>query len=90
MPPATFECLDECAGYLISRVAVMPSGVEVIDDPMAELVRRGIELRFLPNLWSLRDAVAASSLQFSMIRMRNATPSGETAIADGATSRSEA
>jgi hypothetical protein len=89
MPPVTFECLDECAGYFISRVAVVPSGVEVIDDAMAELLRRGIELRFLPNLWSLRNAVAASSLQFSMIRMRNATPSGETAIVDGATSRSE-
>jgi hypothetical protein len=74
MPPATFECLDECAGYFISRVAVVPSHVEVFEDPMAELLRRGAELRFLPNLWSLRDAVVASSLQFSLIRMRNASP----------------
>ena len=74
MPPATFECLDDCAGYFISHVAVVPSRVEVIDDPMAELLRRGVELRFLPNLWSLRDAVVASSLQFSLIRMRNAAP----------------
>lgn len=74
MPPATFECLDECAGYFISTVAVVPSRIEVFDDPMAELLRRGVELRFLPNLWSLRDAVVASSLQFSLIRMRNAAP----------------
>jgi hypothetical protein len=72
MPPATFESLDECAGYFVSRVAVVPAGVDVIDDPIAELLARGIELRFVPNLWPLRDAVVASSLQFSMIRMRNA------------------
>jgi hypothetical protein len=37
-------------------------------------MRRGVELRVLPTLWPLRDAVLESSLQFSMIRMRNATP----------------
>ncbi len=74
MPPVTFERLDECAGYFISRVAVVPSRVEFIDDPMAELLRRGVELRFLPDLWSLRDGVVASSLQFSLIRMPNAAP----------------
>jgi hypothetical protein len=74
MPPATFACLDECAGYFVSNVAVVPSGVEIVDDPIAELLRRGVELRFLPNLWPLRDAAVQSSLQFSLIRIRNATP----------------
>lgn len=74
MPPDTFECLDECAGYFVSRVPVAPARVQVFDDPIAELVRRGVELRFVPNLWSLRDAVVASTLQFSLIRMRNALP----------------
>ena len=73
LPPDTFECIDECAGYFVSRVAVVPARVEVIDDPIAELLKRGIELRFVPELWSLRDAVAASTLQFSIIRMRNAS-----------------
>ena len=73
MPPETFECLDECAGYFVSRVAVVPAGVEVFDDLPAELQRRGVDLRSVPNLWPLRDAVVASSLQFSIIRMRNAT-----------------
>ena len=50
--------------------------VEVIDDQMAELLRRGVELRLVPELWSLRDAVAASTLEFSVIRMRNAVRSG--------------
>ena len=74
MPPETFECLDACAGYYVSRVPVVPSRVEIFDDPLAELQRRGVELRVIPNLWPLRDAVVASSLQFSLIRMRNAAP----------------
>jgi hypothetical protein len=74
LPPETFECLDECAGYFVSRAAVVPAGVEVIDEPVAELLRRGVELRLLPHLWALHDAVAESSLRFSLIRMRNARP----------------
>ena len=74
LPPDTFECHDACAGYFVSRVPVVPDRVDAIRDPVAELLRRGVELRILPNLWSLRDAVAASTLQFSLIRMRNAVP----------------
>jgi hypothetical protein len=74
LPPETFECVDECAGYFVSREPVVPARVEVFEDPLAELLRRGVELRFVPNLWPLHDAVAASSLQFSLIRMRNALP----------------
>lgn len=74
LPPTTFECVDEGAGYFVSRVPVRPACVEVIDDPLAELMTRGVDLRIVPNLWPLRDAVVDSSLQFSMIRMRNARP----------------
>ena len=74
LPPDTFQSMDDCAGYWVSTVAVAPTHAEVIDDPLAELVRRGVELRVVPNLWPLRDAVAASTLLFSMIRMRNALP----------------
>ena len=70
----TFDCLDECAGYFVSRVPVVPRHVEPLDDPVAELGKRGVSLRLESNLWPLRDAVVASSLQFSMIRMRNALP----------------
>jgi hypothetical protein len=74
LPPETFESIDECAGYFVSRVAVAPVRVEIFDDPVSELHRRGVELRLESNLWPLRDTVIASSLQFSMIRMRNARP----------------
>ncbi|MDX6592470.1 MAG: hypothetical protein QOJ13_1666 [Gaiellales bacterium] len=33
---------------------------------------RGIDLRIVPSLWPLHDAVAGSTVGFSMIRMRNA------------------
>ena len=74
LPPETFECIDTCAGYFVSRLPVVPSRVDLIDDAIAELRRRNVELRVEPNLWRLRDAVAASSLLFSIIRMRNAEP----------------
>jgi hypothetical protein len=72
MPAATFECIDECAGYFVSHVPVVPVRVQAINDPLAELAKRGAEVRFLPDLSPLRDAVVASTLQYSLIRMRNA------------------
>jgi Family of unknown function (DUF6886) len=74
LPPQTFACLDECAGYFVSRRAVVPTQVQVVDDLLAALLGRGTELRFVPNLWPLRDAVVSSTLRFSLIRMRNALP----------------
>jgi len=74
LPLEPFECIDACAGYFISRVPVLPSRVEVFDDLVAELRQRGVDLRIVPILWPLRDAVVASSQQVSMIRMHNALP----------------
>ena len=83
MPPETFACVDDCAGYHVSHVAVVPERVEVLDDPIAELVRRGVELRVLPSLFALRDDVVKSTLRFSNIRMRNAAPSPSPAPIEG-------
>jgi len=74
LPPETFACMDECAGYFVSRRPVVPTQVQVVDDLLAALLGRGVELRFVPNLWSLHDAVVSSTLRFSIIRMRNALP----------------
>jgi hypothetical protein len=72
LPPENFECVDACAGYFVSRVPVAPERVEVFDDLIAELLKRDVEVRFAPELWTLRDAVVSSTLEFSLIRMRNA------------------
>jgi len=73
-PTDTFELIDTGAGYYISRSSVEPISVVKMKDLVRELLDRNIELRFLPNLWSLREAIAASSLEFSIIRFRNALP----------------
>src|SRR6266850_4071289 len=70
LPSQTFECIDECAGYFVSRVSVVPTRAEALRDLVSKLLQRGVDLRVLPNLWPLRDAVVASSLHFSIIRMR--------------------
>lgn len=74
LPPETFAPVDEGAAYYISREAVVPQAVTVVDDLLAALVERNVELRITPSLWPLCDAVVTSSLRFSCIRMRNALP----------------
>ena len=74
LPGDTFKLADECAGYFVSRTAVRPLQVEVIEDPLLALLERGVEVRVQPNLWPLRDAVVESTLAFSIIRWRNAAP----------------
>jgi hypothetical protein len=74
LPADAFECVDDCAGYFVSRSPVVPAHVEVFDDVITELRRRAVELRVVDSLWPLRDAVLESTLLFSMIRMRNALP----------------
>jgi hypothetical protein len=41
---------------------------------MAALEERNVEVRLLESLWALREAVADSTLGFSIIRFRNAAP----------------
>jgi hypothetical protein len=74
LPEASFEKIDATAGYFVSRSPVEPLSEEALDDAPAAIAARGARLVALPSLWQLHDDVAASSLGFSMIRMRNATP----------------
>jgi hypothetical protein len=72
LPSDTFHCVDETAGYFHSAVPVAPVGVDVVPDVLQALTSRGVELRLLPSLFALRDAVVDSTLSYSIIRMRNA------------------
>jgi len=45
-----------------------------VGDLLALHAAAGIQLRVLPSLWGFFDAVAASTLGFSGIRLRNALP----------------
>ncbi|MBJ3785760.1 DUF6886 family protein [Devosia sediminis] len=72
MPREGFVLQDEGAGYWVSHAPVTPLAVERVDDLATAIAAEGVTLRVLPSLWELHDEVKASSLVFSMIRMRNA------------------
>ncbi len=74
LPSVSFECIDEGAGYHVSTEAVTPFGVSVVRDVLGAIGERGATVRVVDDLWPLHDAVADSTLQYSMIRMRNAQP----------------
>ncbi|MEV4704641.1 DUF6886 family protein [Actinoplanes sp. NPDC049316] len=58
---------------MVATEPVTPLGPpEPVGDLLALHEDAGIELRLVPDLWSLCDAIVASSLQFSGIRLRNA------------------
>ncbi|RED66192.1 DUF6886 family protein [Cohnella lupini] len=73
--PFGFELLDRNAGYYIAKQTVKPISIERIDDLIGTIISLGVELRFTPNLWPLRDAILTSTItKFSIIRFRNALP----------------
>lgn len=74
MPPETFVDAHQEAGYWISRESVVPLRMTIVDDVLGTLVATGAEVRVLQDFWPLSDAVAGSSLRFSIIRKRNARP----------------
>ena len=77
LPHPPFQVFDRGAGYWISNEICKPIDRIMITSATKEIVARGSELTSLQSLWPLFDEIAASSLQFSMIRMRNAQPRGD-------------
>ncbi|RCW50365.1 DUF6886 family protein [Paenibacillus prosopidis] len=69
-----FELFEEAktAGYYISKQEITPSKVELVGDPLGKILAEKVELRFTPDLYPIRDKVISSSLDFSIIRFRNA------------------
>jgi hypothetical protein len=74
LPSATFEPELPEAGYWISRAAVTPLGCEVVTDALGALLAAGAEVRVLQDFWALCDAVAASTLEFSVMLKDQARP----------------
>lgn len=71
MPVQSYTLLDECAGYYISDQITEPISVRPVYNILEELLKRNVELRFVPTLHSLANMVKNSTLKFSLIRMRN-------------------
>lgn len=70
--PVDFQIHEPNAGYYISTRSVEPLNVERIDDLIGAIISQGIELRVTPFLQPLKEFIIKSSINFSMIRMRNA------------------
>jgi hypothetical protein len=74
LPDASFERHPEVGGYWVAQTPVEPVEVQPLGDLVARHEVAEIELRALPNLWSLWNEVTASTLEFSGMRLRNAFP----------------
>ena len=74
LPEETFTSFDAGAGYWVSDGAVKPTSMDTISNLPDAMTQRNVDFSPVPSLWPLFDAVAASTLQFSMIRMRFAQP----------------
>ena len=72
LPSDGFVLRNESAGYWVSEHECRPLETEPIRDLVAALVEAGVELRIMPSLVSLRDAVIESTVDFDIIRWRNA------------------
>lgn len=72
MPPQSFVEHDEVGGYWMSTETVRADDRVEIDDLIGRHARAGIELRITPSLWPFWKRVAASTLEFSGSRLRNA------------------
>ncbi|RXZ83644.1 hypothetical protein EBB07_04465 [Paenibacillaceae bacterium] len=70
--PAQFQLYEANAGYYTSTNTVKPAAVEIIDNLLGELADLNIEVRITPSLMPLKEAILASTVNFSMIRMKNA------------------
>jgi hypothetical protein len=70
--PDDFELYNPNAGYYISTRTVMPLEVAKIDNLIQAILDEGIELRITASLMPLKERILASTLNFSMIRLRNA------------------
>jgi hypothetical protein len=70
--PASFELVDATAGYYVCREAARPLGVERLSGQPALFARHGVDFRVVDDLLGLHQAVVASTLRFSSMRLRNA------------------
>lgn len=69
-----FVLQDDIAGYYVATTTQYPKKKYVLSDLFSELLARKVEIRIIDNLWDITDAVKASTLNWSLCRMRNATP----------------
>ena len=71
LPPETFKRYERANGYWVSRKPVTATEIVEVGDLLDRHAAAGIELRIVPDLWSVWQQVIESTLEFSGIRLRN-------------------
>jgi Family of unknown function (DUF6886) len=74
LPVDAFSPWPDASGQWFAEVAVEPTAVVALPDLVALHADAGIELRIVPSLWALHDFAISDQWDFSIVRMRNATP----------------
>jgi hypothetical protein len=59
-----FQLADHSAGYWVARKPVVPTAVTEVADCLAEIKKRGAEVRICDELWPLYDAVVCSIVHY--------------------------
>jgi len=72
LPSGHFQLHDASAGYWLSGETAIPLGVTAVSDLPGEIVRRRAQFRVVERLRTLQEEVVGSTVDFSIIRMRNA------------------
>jgi len=72
--PSEFTPWPRAGGHHVSGRTVRPLHVEPVGELLALHAATGIELRFVPRIGPLVDALRESGVGFSVIRARNALP----------------
>ncbi|MCA0174259.1 DUF6886 family protein [Bacillus sp. RAR_GA_16] len=72
--PETFYLQDDNAGYYVSERTQVPMNKMKIKNPLQELFRRQVEVRFVDLLWDSYDEIQQTTFHWSMCRMRYAKP----------------
>ena len=72
--PDDFILQDDNAGYYVAKTTQYPINRFILTDLFAELQKRDVEVHIVDHLWEIADAVKASTLNWSLCRMGNATP----------------
>ncbi len=72
LPGASFTPVLGEVGTYVSEVTISPLRVEPVGDLLAALFRARVELRLCHSLVPIGLAIIASTMEFSLIRMRNA------------------
>lgn len=74
LDPDGFGPLDADAGYWGSERVASVRDAYRVEDSVAALAERAVELRLTPTLWPYVDAVVDAAAEFSAVRLRNAEP----------------